>query len=232
VPPNSLSLAIETSNPSAGGCSVAIGDARQLLGEEPVREATRDADDLMPAIDRLTRRLGIKPADIGRVAVSVGPGGYTAVRTAVATAKMIAEAAGARCVAVPTALVAAVHAARAPGTFAVCLASKGESTHATVFSRDASVGPMGHMRPRGPIAASDVATLGVSRLVADRFLPPTIAAAAATAGITVEPLRLSAAACYEASLALPEIDPVELLPLYPREPDAVTQWWKRQETRP
>lgn len=197
-----------------------------------MRDATRESDDLMPAIDRLTRRLGIGPRDIGRVAVSVGPGGYTAVRTAVATAKMIAEGGRARCVAVPTALVAAVNAARTPGAFAVCLASKGESTHVTVFGGDSDRGPIGPLRPIGPITATDVAALGVRRLIADRFLPPTISAAAAAAGITVEPLLLSGAACYEASLPLPAIDPVELLPIYPREPDAVTQWRKRQETRP
>ncbi|MCC6660998.1 MAG: tRNA (adenosine(37)-N6)-threonylcarbamoyltransferase complex dimerization subunit type 1 TsaB [Phycisphaerales bacterium] len=224
-----LTLAIETSNPSAGpgGCGVAIGDGQRLRGEEAVREATRHDDDLMPAIDRLTRRLGIGPRDIGRVAVSVGPGGYTAVRTAVATGKLIAEGAGARCIAVPTAMVAAVHAGRTPGAFVVCLASKGDSTHATVFTPAAATGPIGSMRPIGPIAAADVAALGVQRLIADGFLPATIAAAATTGGMTIEPLHLSGSACYEASLALPDIDPVELLPLYPREPDAVTQWRRR-----
>lgn len=231
MPGPDLTLAIEASNPTAGACGVAVGDGQRLLGEEPVRETTRHDDDLMPAIDRLTRRLGIGPRDLGRVAVSVGPGGYTAVRTAVATAKMIAEGVGARCVPVPTALVAAVRAARTPGAFVVCLASKGDSTHATAFDEPGGNGPIGPMRPRGLIEAGGVATLGVNRLIADTFLPAAIATAAAAAGIAIEPLHLSAAACCEASLGLPAIDPVELLPCYPREPDAVTQWRTRTSRR-
>lgn len=58
-------------------------------------------DWLMPAIDRLfgaagARERGLGVVDVDRVVVSAGPGGYTAVRVACATGKMIAEGVNAR----------------------------------------------------------------------------------------------------------------------------------------
>jgi tRNA A37 threonylcarbamoyladenosine modification protein TsaB len=63
----------------------------------------------MPAIDRLFRRLGLTPESLrgGPVAVSIGPGGFTGLRIAVSTAKMLAETLGVKIIAVPSALVAA-----------------------------------------------------------------------------------------------------------------------------
>src|SRR5262249_3389104 len=104
-------LAIEASNPSVGA-GVAIGRRRwgggvEVLGVSPVRQGNREEDDLMPAVDRVCRGAGVAPREIGVVAVSVGPGGYTAVRVAAAAGKMIAEGVAARCIAVPTTMVAA-----------------------------------------------------------------------------------------------------------------------------
>jgi tRNA threonylcarbamoyladenosine biosynthesis protein TsaB len=221
-----LTLAIETSNPSVGGAGVAIGvhadGPARVLGVEPAADPSRREDDLVPAIDRLTRRLGVTARDLGRVAVSVGPGGYTGVRTAVAVGKMIAEVAGARCVGVPSYLVPARRVGAPPGPFAVCLASKRDSTYAALFS--ARGDPVGTPRL---VTASDLAGLGVALLVADRFLPGTIRAAAERLGVRVEEPVFDPAACFEASLGLAEVDPASLLPLYPREPEAVTQWRRR-----
>src|SRR3954466_2924110 len=109
-------LAIETSNPSAWtpgsvsrpGVGVGrVGTGLEVLGSEAVDVSRGTDDDLMPGVERLFRRLGLSARDIRRVAVSVGPGGYTAVRLAVTTAKMIAEATGAQCLPIPTAEVVA-----------------------------------------------------------------------------------------------------------------------------
>jgi tRNA A37 threonylcarbamoyladenosine modification protein TsaB len=237
VPPRDpVILAIETSNPSAGPGSVAFGpvmrvdghaggtpEALSVLGLEPLREPTRHDDDLLPAIDRLARRLGLVPRDIARVAVSIGPGGYTACRTATAAGKMIAEAVGARCVAVPTPFVAARGVAHEFLPAAVCLASKHEATFVTVIGVDG--------RPAGPgrlVKAGDVRLLEVRAVSADRYLPSSIADSSRGLGVVMLPLRLDAAACWEASLGLPEVDAAALNPAYPREPDAVTQWRLRR----
>lgn len=229
-PSRTLTLAIETSNP-AGGAGVAIGEsgaATRVLGVEPVAPASpsigRD-DGLMPAIDRLTRRLGIGPRDFARIACSVGPGGYTGVRIAVAAAKMIAEAVGARCVAVPSARVAARRANAVGGgarPFAVALASKGDTSFLTVFDAPSRPRDAGRLVSAGEFPPEDLAFL-----IGDRFVPEAIRAGAERRGIPlVEPV-FDPAACFEESLLLAEIDPAGLLPVYPREPDAVTQRRKR-----
>ena len=234
-------LAIECSNPGSGrgggpgGPGVAIGrlagDGVELLGTEPVLPSGRGGhdDDLMPAIDRLFRRASASPRSgtLARVAVSVGPGGYTSVRVACAAGKMIAEAAGARCVAVPTAQVAIEslpdHARS--GHIAVALAGKGVSSWVQVFlaQREAEVGRITSER--------DIQSLhgaGVRLLVADDFLPAPMRVAAERVGMAILPPSFDAAACLRLGARLPTLDPADLVPLYPREPDAVTLWRTRK----
>ncbi len=179
-------LAIETSNPSAGprgryahgedhtilaGPGVALGrphstpglrDHLEVVDAEALNDLESGSDDLMAAVDRLCRRAAVSPVEIGRVAVSVGPGGYTALRTAIAAAKMIAEATGARTVAVPSASVAAWCIAITPPAL-VCLASKGETTHATLLPAAARSGPWwegtGRAAVGGLVGAEAVALL-------------------------------------------------------------------------
>lgn len=137
-------LAIETSNPSAApaegkvrtafGPGVALGTITrdgtyELLDEESLREKTRHDDDLMPAIDRLCRRNVATPDSIHRVAVSIGPGGYTGLRIAVSVARMIALATDAKVIPVESWCVAAWRVPIEAAPAIVCLASK----HDTAF---------------------------------------------------------------------------------------------------
>lgn len=230
-----LTLAIETSNPSArageeggGGPGVALGVVRgrwdvEVLAVEPLAPTARHDDDLMPAIDRLFARAGAERRTVERVAVSVGPGGYTALRIAVATGKMLCEALGARCVGVPSAQVAARRVDAAGRRFAVALASKGSTAHVTVFDEGGRAADGGAL-----IGAEGVEGLGVGVLAADRFLPEGMRAEAQRLGIEVRPPVLDPAACFEASLGLAEIEADALLPVYAREPEAVTLWRKRR----
>lgn len=234
-------LAIECSNPGAGtaggsgGLGVAIGllvgDHVELLGSEPVRPTGRGGhdDDLMPAIDRLFRAASISPrgGTLARVAVSIGPGGYTSVRVACAAGKMIAEATGARCVAVPTAYVAieslSEHASA--GHVAVALAGKGESSWVQVFLATCEV-EAGRI-----MIASDIQPLhaaGVRLLVADAFLPASMRSVAERVGMVIVPPIFDAAACLRVGARRPTLDPADLVPMYPREPDAVTLWRARK----
>ncbi len=230
-----VTLAIEISNPSMPAPGVAAGllaGSGGPLGEEPVAPSTRTADDLTPAIDRLFARLGLAPAAIGRVVVSVGPGGYTSMRMAVAAGRMICLAVGARCAAVPSAEVAAVELALAGASglawpLAVVMAAKGERAFTTVVE---SAGPDG-ARVRGPgrvIDAAELAGLGVRAVAGDGHLPPSFVAEAGRLGIPVLASRLSARACLAAGASAPDIEPDRLVPLYAREPEAVTLWNARR----
>lgn len=256
--PRALILAIEITNPSSGaGCGVALRDAAAgWVDVEPLRPprthppgAARAGhgghdDDLMPAIDRLFRRRESVPRDIALVMVSVGPGGYTSLRIACAAGKLIAEGAGAargipvRCVAVPTALVVARRvdaAAWSRGGVAIALASKGQSAWVQRVEHGAHTPglppPAGHA---GLIDATGLPALqaaGVRTLVADRFLPDPMRTAAADLGIHIVEPVFDPGALFEIPVGdrgLPTLDPVDLVPLYPREPDAVTIWRARQ----
>jgi len=153
------------------------------------------------------------------------------VRVSTAAAKMIAEAAGARCVGVPTPLVIAAHVLGTPSAgeaFAVVLAGKDDSAHCTRFEAFGEVaGLPGASREIGLIRAADLASLNVRTLHADRFLPFPLRAAAGELGIRVIEPTFSAEACLSLAGCMPSIDAVELLPIYPREPDAVTLWRQR-----
>ena len=238
-------LAIECSNPGAAaehapagsGPGVALGVMHaggvDVLGVEPVRPSSRGGhdDDLMPAIDRLFKRAGVDPRSgtLGRVAVSIGPGGYTSVRVACAAGKMIAEACGARCVGVPSAgvVLESMPAEARSGAVAVALAGKNDSAWVQVFAEGAEGGP-GRL-----MTAADVPKLfgaGVRMIVADRFLPAPLRAAAMSAGMEFREPVFDAAACLRLGARLPAVDPVELVPIYPREPDAVTLWRAKKQT--
>lgn len=227
TPPGELVLAIETSNPSSWTPAAPVmpgvclgrrtASGFEVLAVEPVDPRERD-DHLMPAIDRAFRAAGAGPADLATIAVSAGPGGFTAVRIAVTTAKILADATGAAVVAVPSASVAA-RSVRDDGPFAVVLASKGEDAFVARFENPST--------PSGPGAVADAAALaglGVARLIADEFLPPTFAAWAKAAGVEILPPVFDPRACLAASLGLAPIDPLALTPIYPREPEAVRKW--------
>ena len=220
-----LTLAIEASNPSAyaGAGGVALGrvgerGCDEVLGVEPFRHVDRHTDDLLPAIDRLCARAGVIPMQLERVAVSVGPGGYTAVRIAVAASASIAEAAGARCVAVPTERVAA-RVAGAPFPAMVCLASKGPTTWAALVRTRGAVPEV-----IGVVDCVAVERLAPRSIAADGFLPETIRGWAESTGVPVVGPRFDPEAVLDLSASCRSIDPGDLRPVYPREPEAVRRW--------
>lgn len=219
----SLILAIETSNPASGrdapSAGVALVEAvgtEQVhpLGVEWLQTLGRHEDDLMPAIDRLTRRVGVRPRSINRVAVSLGPGGYTGLRVASTTGSMIAAALGAECIGVPTA-EALIRRSTGVGPTAVCLAVKGATTWVQVFP-----GTGGFL-----LSADQFRTLNIRTLVADSFLPESVRTWAAGAGVTIELSRYDPVAVAEASVD--QKAGGAMLPLYAREPEAVTRWRTR-----
>jgi len=221
-----LILAIETSNPSARTSpgpvrpGIAVGrlgpHGIRLLARREIDPGHPHDDSLLPAIDAAFRSIAAPPAALARVAVSIGPGGYTAVRLAVTAAMMIAEATGAQCVPVPTASVVARRVTHGPLPFAVLLASKGDSAFATVFDADRPADAGRLVRP------ADIAALRVRRLIADSFLPEAIRLAAG--GVPIEPPVFDPAACLELAIDFDPVDPMALRPRYPREPEAVTRW--------
>lgn len=228
-----LILALETSNPTAEpGRSAAVAVARCAAACPAAFEALAivhlgdsEAQGLLPSIDRCFKEAGLAPDALrmpgSRIAVSIGPGGYTSVRIAVTAAKMLCEATGALCVPVPTAQVVAARVSNAR-PFAVALASKRDTAWVALFNADRTL-----RRLLGIVDDTVIDTLaseGVDLLVIDRFAPPRMIERAHAAGIRVEPPTFDPLACAALGAMLEPVDPLALEPLYPREPEAVTKW--------
>ncbi len=84
-------LALDT---STGVGSVAVGEGDRLLAEIALTVGSGHSSALLPAIDRALRSAGLEPRELAAVVVGGGPGSFTGVRIAAATAKGIVHAAG------------------------------------------------------------------------------------------------------------------------------------------
>ena len=81
-------LAFDTSSKAF---SLAILEDKQLLAETTINIKKNHSITLMPAIDFLMTSLDLTPKDLDRIVVAEGPGSYTGLRIAVATAKTLAH---------------------------------------------------------------------------------------------------------------------------------------------
>ncbi len=84
-----LILGLDTATPAVG---CAIGGHEGVLASFSASRGRRHAETLVPAIDVTRRAAGIELADLGALAVDVGPGLFTGLRVGVATAKAMASA--------------------------------------------------------------------------------------------------------------------------------------------
>lgn len=72
--------------------SVAVGRGSKLLASATLDDRREHASRLVPAIDKALERAGMRVADVDGIVVGEGPGSFTGVRVAAATAKGLAHA--------------------------------------------------------------------------------------------------------------------------------------------
>ncbi|WP_105111118.1 tRNA (adenosine(37)-N6)-threonylcarbamoyltransferase complex dimerization subunit type 1 TsaB [Streptococcus suis] len=80
-------LALDSSNQAL---SVALVEDGRLLAEMLLAIKKNHSISLMPTVDFLVAQVGWTPKDLERIVVAQGPGSYTGLRVAVATAKTLA----------------------------------------------------------------------------------------------------------------------------------------------
>lgn len=213
-------LAIEASQRRGG---VAVRDHNGLDHVEWLGASARHDDDLLAAVDRLYARLRLAPADTGVVGVSTGPGGFTGLRVAVATAKMLAESLGARLVAVPTALVVAERQP-GPGPIVVALASKEGSVWETRLDRAGDDAPWTVEQAGRRSDAVAVRVDGLAAMMGDRYLPQELRERCAAAGVVVVEPIFDPVSCLAVTSRLfnegRTTDPLAIVPIYARPPTA------------
>ncbi len=233
-------MAIETTSPRG---SVTLGRGDEPLASADLPPQSRHRVELMPTIDRVFKQFGVQPRELAEVYLSIGPGSFTGLRIAVATAKLLAQVLGVKLVAVPTLDVVAQNASR-PSTeradtppiaehLAVALAHKGDRVYGGYFRfsgcfwvrcgepRLATVEDWiaATPRPASVIIGHDAAV--PSQVAPDlRVLPPESAVARSTAV-----WRLGRAAAQSGRF----IPPHALLPLYVRPPEAEELWDQRHK---
>ncbi|MCS4488475.1 tRNA (adenosine(37)-N6)-threonylcarbamoyltransferase complex dimerization subunit type 1 TsaB [Streptococcus sciuri] len=79
---------------SSKALSVAVLDGESVLAETTINITKNHSVSLMPVIDFLMESVGLLPQDLDRIVVAEGPGSYTGLRVAVATAKTLAYTLG------------------------------------------------------------------------------------------------------------------------------------------
>ena len=229
-------LAVETSQNQG---SVAL---RQPGGETQGLSfscGTRYEDRLLPSIDTLFSSAGLQPDAIDAVAVSVGPGGFTGLRISLSTVKGIAEVIGCDVLAVPSACVAAesLRPLLAIGERVVVLsAAKAGTCWITELmmeeDRWSEVGAAS-VHEVDPPPSEVIALCKDSSVLADEHVPSAFMEAAAPVARRLAEPSLSAEACLYVALGMLKrgetTDPLQLAPIYPREPEAVTRWKHRRK---
>ena len=85
----SVYLAIETSTQTG---SVAVGHGRAVLAEVVLGLRVKQSETLLPAIDFALASAHVAKSDLSRIIVGGGPGSFTGLRVAGASAKALARA--------------------------------------------------------------------------------------------------------------------------------------------
>tara|TARA_B100001059_G_scaffold236442_1_gene286949 strand:+ start:17042 stop:17719 length:678 start_codon:yes stop_codon:yes gene_type:complete len=208
-----------------GGVAVRCPDGSVLV--ERLTSSTRRGDALMPAVESICRQAGITPGDLEGIGVSIGPGGFTGLRIGIAAAKMLSWSLDIPLVAMQTALLAAETAEDLDGLMAVVLASKDDTCWLTLVegsSGSRSISQAGTLVDPEMFLAT---IPRVDHLLVDEHLPESMAGH----GLTPRRPEFDPAVLLEMTerrLASGEtLDPLELSPLYPREPEAVRLWDSR-----
>ena len=215
-----MKLALELSQREA---TIAVGRQEKVATRPVSMGGRQEYDVLWPMIEEATQEVGGKPSELCEVVVNIGPGGFTGVRTAVATAAMLGRL-GAQVLALPGHLAAAEASLEDGGTDAsIVLAVKNDRAWiGTVHWQD------GLWTTSGLAQEVQLEAFFTqhkpTRIVADAHLPEKF-----QSGCEMIPMRTSARALLGRLKKDPSRSSLhELRPIYPRVPEAVRLWEERR----
>jgi tRNA threonylcarbamoyladenosine biosynthesis protein TsaB len=223
----SAGLAITGSQRSVGVAAWREGGAVAVVD---LHDPARDRDWLWPAIDAACREAGVSPQALSWIAVDVGPGGFSGLRTTIAAAQSIATVHGVPCVPVPSALVAACSTwpVDPPARAHAVLAVKGTTAWIATLEHEASGWVQ---RSAAVIDCTTWVPDDGACVLADAHCPSMVREACDGRRVSVvEPTWTGAGVMMAARSAWArgvQVPPASLEPEYAREPEAVTLWRRR-----
>ncbi len=224
MPLSPITIALELSQREG---SVALSKSDGVVLLETIEIGNRDKDDVLPAIARLAKKQSVKPNSIQLVVVSVGPGGFTGLRTAVSIAKMISFTTSAEIVSVETALSITRSQTTNDGTYFVVSGVKKESFWLSKVTKQNN-----DWNCKSQLSTLDefsvVLDATIDGVFIDSFSPEEVPSLCSEHGVSIYQARPNAKALLELGTMLLKqkatTDPLALAPLYPREPEAVRLW--------
>ena len=211
-----MKLALELSQREA---TIAVGREEKVATRPVSMGGRQEHDVLWPMIEEATNEVGGKPSDLCEVVVNAGPGGFTGIRTAIATAAMLGRL-GAQVLALPAHLAVA-EASLEDGCAETSIVLAVKNHRAWI----------GTVRWQNGLwitsgSAQDVeleaffAQHKPDQVVADAHLPEEFQSVC-----EIVPLRTSASALLKRLEKEPSRTSLEeLRPIYPRVPEAVRLW--------
>jgi len=218
--PRPISIALENAGREG---AIALGIDHQLVESRDLPRKKRHNVELMPTLAAMFDDHGLQPAELNELYLSLGPGSFTGLRIAIATAKMLSlTVTGLRLVGVPTMEVLAHQHAEAAEHIAVCMNIKRGTMYTGVFRGGRCIVEPGLRTPEELLAASPRPLAVVSEV------DPGIVPGDGVTVLPPEAAKPDAAATWRVGRAMAEAGKFTsadaLLPLYIREPEAVTLW--------
>jgi tRNA threonylcarbamoyladenosine biosynthesis protein TsaB len=153
-------LGVETATWTA---SVAVIDDRRVLAERSLRVTDSHARTILPLIELVLGEAGVEVADLGLLAVSIGPGSFTGLRIGLSVAKGIALATGAAVTGVCTLEALARAAEPRPGLVCPVLDARKGEVYGATFRWE-----------RGSMVALSPPVVLAPRRFAERIEPPCL----------------------------------------------------------
>jgi tRNA threonylcarbamoyl adenosine modification protein YeaZ len=186
----------------------------------------REHDDVMPTIATLAEDLSVSPQLIKLVVLSIGPGGFTGLRTSVAIAKMVSLVSGAKIVAIESAITTVVSSEPQPGSYFVISGVKQDSFW---LSKVTPGGEFWQCNSGLSSLEEFQSRLGeVEGVFGDTYAPEIVSELCASSDTPFLPVAPTATSLLHLGQKYFQkgvfTNPLALVPLYPREPEAVRLW--------
>ncbi|MCY7026038.1 tRNA (adenosine(37)-N6)-threonylcarbamoyltransferase complex dimerization subunit type 1 TsaB [Streptococcus sanguinis] len=210
---------------SSKALTLAILEDETLLAQMTLNIKKNHSITLMPAIDFLMKSLDMKPTDLDRIVVAQGPGSYTGLRIAVATAKTLAHTLKIELVGVSSLL--ALVPEQVEGLVIPVMDARRNNVYAGFYQSGQSVRPEAHLPLAEVLEIAGVADQPVTFVGETAVFAEQIEAA--LPGVSVQPTLPDAAAIGRLGLDLPAQSIHDFVPNYLKRVEAEENWLKTHQ---